>query len=437
MGQLAEDGIEFLFLGNKLFLHHHSILFPCFFHHFRWFLPVIPTLSAYASVSIKPISINNTPPINLATKLDNGSEGTGELWNCRLGHLSIRNIKRLTKYQAAEGLPSAPLTTNNICHQCLISKSEHWPISTLSRQHILKPGNLIVADLIGPLPPSYDDKKYVLIIQDFFSCLAAAIPIQDKSEAKTHFIDWMKRFSNATTHSITHETSIPYEYHQNGRVEQTNCSILEIARTSLLSANISKRLWPFAFKHAALIFNRVIHADSTKTPYESVSGLKPTLVLLQVFGAKSYIFNPLQQKDLGQRGMVGYHMGLAPYSKAWIFWLPDKGDFFMKSASVRFNEKVSFTTEHVSSIQASDIFDDSMILKIENQDTLIASLNTHSDSFTITPTTFEDVTVSLQKDHWVAAINDELKSMKDEDVFEVIDLKDALRNQKLSDILST
>ncbi|MBW0536437.1 hypothetical protein O181_076152, partial [Austropuccinia psidii MF-1] len=281
MGRLAEDGIDFFFLRNKLFLHHHNIFIACFFHNFQWFLPLLSTPLNSTSVSIKPISADNPPPINLATKPGIGSEAAGNLWHRRLGHLSIRNIKRLSKYQAAEGLPLTSLATNNICHHCSVSKSEHQPISALSRQHVLKPGDLVVADMIGPLPPSYDDKKYVLVIQDFFSRLTAAIPLRDKSEAKTHFIDWMRRFTAATgfkirairtdngsefkknilssfllAQGITHETSIPYERHQNGRVERTNRSILEIARTSLISAGIPKRLWPFAFKHAAFIFNR-------------------------------------------------------------------------------------------------------------------------------------------------------------------------------------
>ncbi|MBW0537165.1 hypothetical protein O181_076880 [Austropuccinia psidii MF-1] len=259
-----------------------------------------------------------------------------------------------------------------------------------------------------------------------------AIRMDNGSEFKNNILS-----SFLLAQGITHETSIPYKHHQNGRVERTNRSIIEIAQTSLLSAGIPKRLWPFAFKHAAFIFNRVIHANSTKTPYEIVRSLKPTLVLLRVFGAKSYIFNPLHRKDLGPRGIVGYHMGVAPDSKGWIFWVPDKGDFFMKSASVKFDEEVSFPSGHVSSIQVSDIFDNSMILELEKQDALVSSLNTVSDSSNITPMTFKDVMISPQKDNWISAIDDELKSMQEEDVFEIINLKDALQNKKASDILST
>ncbi|MBW0514868.1 hypothetical protein O181_054583 [Austropuccinia psidii MF-1] len=157
--------------------------------------------------------------------------------------------------------------------------------------------------------------KYVLIIQDFSSWLTAAIPLRNKTEAKIQFIDWMKRFTTAssfkiecirtdngsefknstisaftTQHGIAHELSIPYEHHQNGCIERTNQTLIDIARTSLISAGIPARLWPYSFKHSAFIFNRVLHADLDKTPYKIVSGLKPTLLLLKVFGAKAYLF---------------------------------------------------------------------------------------------------------------------------------------------------
>ncbi|MBW0536607.1 hypothetical protein O181_076322 [Austropuccinia psidii MF-1] len=295
----------------------------------------------------------------------------------------------MIKHDAVDGFPTSFESNINICHDCSISKSIHLPVSTPSRNHIRGPGDLVVADLIGPLPTSYDNMKYVLIVQDFSSRLTAAIPLRDKAEAKIQFVDWMKRFTTATSfkikcirtdngsefknstisaftaqHGITHELSIPYEHHQNGRVERTNRTLIDIARTSLISAGIPVRLWPYSFKHAAFIFNRVLHADSDKTPYEIVSGLKPTLSLLKVFGAKAYLFNHLHRKDLGPRGIVGYHMGVAPDSKGWVFWIPEKGNFFMKSASVRFDENTFYhvpKNQILSSIQVSDLMDSSMI----------------------------------------------------------------------------
>ncbi|MBW0494790.1 hypothetical protein O181_034505 [Austropuccinia psidii MF-1] len=139
---------------------------------------------------------------------------------------------------------------------------------------------MIVADLIGPLPLSIDKKWYALIIQDSFSRLTAFIPLHDKTEARTHVKTWMVQFMNTMKISIkglrmdngtefrnnamdkflkekgiVHEYSMPYEYHQNRKIELMNRTISEIARTSLIAARLPATIWPWAFKHAMWIFN--------------------------------------------------------------------------------------------------------------------------------------------------------------------------------------
>ncbi|MBW0486087.1 hypothetical protein O181_025802 [Austropuccinia psidii MF-1] len=145
-----------------------------------------------------------------------------------------------------QGLP--PMIRNDIfiCHGCLILKSNHHPVLTPSCKHIRNPGDLIVADLMGPLPISHDQMKYALTIQDFHSRLTAVIPLCDKTKAKSQLINWITRFTTATSfhlkcirtdngsefknatictfltqHGIAHETSIPYENHQNGQIKQS------------------------------------------------------------------------------------------------------------------------------------------------------------------------------------------------------------------------
>jgi hypothetical protein len=62
--------------------------------------------------------------------------------------------------------------------------------------------------------------------------------------------------------------SIPYEHHQNGGVERTNHSLLDIAHTFMVDAKLPIILWPFAFKQAAYVFNRVAHDGSLKALFE-------------------------------------------------------------------------------------------------------------------------------------------------------------------------
>ncbi|MBW0536507.1 hypothetical protein O181_076222 [Austropuccinia psidii MF-1] len=259
------------------------------------------------NVSIIPISINwIPPPINFATRPGYSHwKECSYLWHQRMGHLSIRNIKRLLKYNAVEGLYNTKLNDVGICHACSIAMSEHRPIKSPLRKNILTAGDKILADLVGPLPLSIDKKRYALIIQDLFSRLTAFIPLNDKTEAQYHLKMWMIQFTNTMKVSIKglrtddgaefknnmmdeflrekgiiHEYSMPYEHHQNGKIKRTNRTISEIARTSLITAGLPATVWPWAFKHAIWIFNQTLHADEQKTPYEIVSGKKPSLYLL-------------------------------------------------------------------------------------------------------------------------------------------------------------
>ncbi|MBW0559712.1 hypothetical protein O181_099427 [Austropuccinia psidii MF-1] len=383
------------------------------------------------------------------------------LWHQRLGHLSVRNIRRLLKFNAVEGLHDTKLSDVGICHPCSVAKSEHRPVKSPSRKNISAPGDMILADLIGPLPLSIDKKRYALIIQDSFSRLTAFIPLHDKTGARHHLKTWMLQFMNTMKitikalrtdngaefknnamdeflkeKGIVHEYSMPYEHHQNGKVERTNRTLSEIARTSLIAAGLPVTIWPWAFKHAVWIFNRTLHSDERKKPYEIISGTKPLLALLRVFGAKSYVHNHLFKKDMSARGIEGYHLGVAPDSKGWFFWVPSKNSI-IKSASAKIDELNFYSKSKISTIQAMHIFDDSMIKEINLQDKMVSSLNSNCKLSNVIPTTYKEAFDSSDGDKWGSATNDELSSMHDEKVFTTVNLKEALKIVPRESILSS
>ncbi|MBW0564521.1 hypothetical protein O181_104236 [Austropuccinia psidii MF-1] len=152
------------------------------------------------------------------------------------------------------------------------------------------------------------------MIQDVFSKVVVAIPILDKSEAKSKLKLWMIQFLNVTNNSIKilcsdngakfknnnieqflldksiiHEFAMPYEHHQNGAIERTNRTISEMARAMLTASNLPFYLWPWAFQHAVWIYNRTLHTDSDKTPFELLGKQRPSLDMLRIFGATSFI----------------------------------------------------------------------------------------------------------------------------------------------------
>ncbi|MBW0493093.1 hypothetical protein O181_032808 [Austropuccinia psidii MF-1] len=312
------------------------------------------------------------------TAKEDKANDSNMLWHRRMGHLSTRNLNRMMKFNAASGIKTYNLKPIGICHPCSIAKSKHLPIHNESHNMVKKPGDVIVADLMGPLPLSMNNMKYILMIQDVFSRVVVSIPILDKSEAKSKLQHWITQFINVTdntvkvirtdngsefknntfgeflkTKGIVHEFAMPYKHHQNGRIERTNRTISEMARTMLIASNLPTFLWPWAFRHATWIYNRSLHCDKEKTPFEILGKRKPSLELLRVFGAKSFIHNHNARKDLTSRAITGYHLGLAEDSKGWLFWVPGK-KMIMKAASVKFDEDVFYlqTSDAISNLQS-------------------------------------------------------------------------------------
>ncbi|MBW0476761.1 hypothetical protein O181_016476 [Austropuccinia psidii MF-1] len=169
-----DSGATHSIVGNISFFTHLTL----YFNH-QWFLPIQQSFSFNTSPTIQPITISHPPPVNLSTRpiSSDTCSALEDLWHHQIGHLSLQNLQRLRQFDAATGIPPHHLPDVKLCHHCSISKSEHWPVQA--------PGDLIVADLIGPLPCGIDNKRDILVVQNFFTQLTTPIPISDKAEAKT------------------------------------------------------------------------------------------------------------------------------------------------------------------------------------------------------------------------------------------------------------
>ena len=75
---------------------------------------------------------------------------------------------------------------------------------------------------------------------------------------------------------------------QNGMVENPNKTLGKITRTLLYNAGLGSEYRSYAMTHAVYLKNRLPHAahDFKKTPFECLTGLKPDLSNLKVWGCK-------------------------------------------------------------------------------------------------------------------------------------------------------
>jgi hypothetical protein len=174
---------------------------------------------------------------------------------------------------------------------------------------VCKPGDVVAVELVGPFPAAIDGSLYGLVIHNIFSCLTLVVGLKSKADAPTEIIAWIQKFTKRTgfevycicldnageltsnafnlylsDNKIWHEMSIPYKHHQNGSVEHTNRSLLDMAWTFMVHARLPASLWFCAFKQAAFIFNRIAHNGHSKSPYKICLNLKPSLDMVRVFG---------------------------------------------------------------------------------------------------------------------------------------------------------
>ncbi|MBW0509846.1 hypothetical protein O181_049561 [Austropuccinia psidii MF-1] len=181
IGHLLKQGIGVDFYDDVFSLQQNASIFRSHFRNYRCFIG----FKNLNNVSLNHISASeNSPMIKLSTRLKSKSVDTSLLWHRHMGHFSIGSIKRLLKFKATDGISSIKLDPIGICHPCSVAKSQHRPFQGISQRMIEGPGDIIKKDLMGPLPPGLDHKKYVLTIQAIFSHLTVAIPLLDKAGVK-------------------------------------------------------------------------------------------------------------------------------------------------------------------------------------------------------------------------------------------------------------
>ena len=135
---------------------------------------------------------------------------------------------------------------------------------------------------------------------------------------------------------IKHEKSAPYSPHQNGTAERSWRTLFEMGRALLLEAGLPKNLWTYAVMTATHIRNRCYSQRIQNTPYGLITGTKPDVAKMQVFGSICYpvVHKP---KKLDPRTTKGIFVGYDRESPSYLIYDPD-------TRAVSKHRLVKFTT---------------------------------------------------------------------------------------------
>jgi hypothetical protein len=155
-------------------------------------------------------------------------------------------------------------------------------------------------------------------------------------------------------HGIATERSVPATPAQNGATERSGGVILSRARCLRISANLPSSIWPETVMAASYLNNRTPKKKlGWKTPFEMLTGEKPNLSHLRIYGCRAY---PLRKNvphldKLEPRAHIGYLVG---YDSTNIFriWIPSKGKI-IRTRDVTFDESQFVERAHTTIVKRS------------------------------------------------------------------------------------
>jgi hypothetical protein len=300
------------------------------------------------------------------------------LLHYRTGHLNAQDLARLSTSKAVVGLGNLSVTDlNNIikfeCEDCAITKAHKVPFSQQSKQpRAAKVLERLHCDITGPIVvgdhpvESMDGNKYYSIMVDEYSGYISGKPMKVKSDTVHHVMNEMLRLERITESNVKYfHSDGGGEYHSNdfkefladrgitqtsttrntpqhnGTAERAIRTIFESARAMLAKAKLPLFFWPDAANTAVYLHNRRnLREAVNQTPLELVTGEKPSLAYLKVFGCDAFILNEADKLNkLEHKAAKGIMLGYDMRAKVYHIFHIDKFEV-IRTHNVQFHENL-------------------------------------------------------------------------------------------------
>ena len=309
--------------------------------------------------------------VNAATTTSAHTDGTitltpAERIHLTFGHASAKAIRRLIKTGSIAGLPSkTPHGLDKIggvnCKGCALGKTTRVRTAPVipDAYQPTKPLERLDMDLIGPIKTGSKlaTNSYILVIVEYYTRYTWVYLLPSKSDASewikyhitmlertypSHTITTLKsdgggEFINNELYDYTMSKGInvvlspPHTAHRNSIVERKNRQLLEMVRTLLISAGLPPIFWELATTYAVLIINRLVRRNGPGiTPYEMISGIKPKLKHLKIFGSDCIIYLRKQERDnkMSATAMKCIYVGWYAAYQTHLVYSPETSNIF-------------------------------------------------------------------------------------------------------------
>ena len=290
-----------------------------------------------------------------AAKGFNGKKKSLQLWHRIMGHCNKFDLMKLQ--YCADGMEIGDKGLLN-CEVCVLGKQKSFR-NREPDERAKECMELVHTDLVGPITPvARDGFRYAIAFVDDFSSATFIYFLKNKCDSARALMKFLadarpygnvkkltlddpdsnsvqrvrsdnggeficKEFTEVLLKNrIKHERSAPHSPHQNGTVERNWHTLFDMARCLLIESKLPKELWTYAVMASVYVRNRCYNQRTKDTPYFLLTGKRPDLSGMHVFGSTCYP-HVVKKKKLDACSKKGVFLGYDKGSPAYIVYYPD------------------------------------------------------------------------------------------------------------------
>lgn len=277
--------------------------------------------------------------------------GDLSLWHNRLVHINQETLKKLYKHAV-----DFPKLTGNLspCHPCSLGKATKKSFNS-NFKPAMYAGEVVHSDLAGPFPVSMDGAQYSCTFLDQYSRFTHVVGIQKKSDAveasedykelshvKKYFPKGVERihsdgggeYKNVDVNE--HSETTPHTPQHNPFSERYNRTFADPIRSLLEQSGLSSKYWEYALDYVVYVKNRVLNRSIGCSPFEKLTGEKPTLRHARVLGCAAFVYEHEPKSKVHARAAPAIMLGCNDHGVYTVERLTDSK--IINSVHVTFDE---------------------------------------------------------------------------------------------------
>jgi transposase InsO family protein len=368
-------------------------------------------------------------------------------WHRKMSH---RNIAQIKKMKDKLNLNITKCNCNPDCIDCHKGKLHALPFPQVAEKPA-KPRDVVTTDVCELPTQSIGGSKYFVTFTCANTDYTEVATLKNKSDCKTELISYIQRCKTQCgnfpkvirsdrggeyydeelqrflkVNGIIFQSSVARCPQQNGISERKNRTLVEAVRTMLLARNLPNFLWAEALHHANNTFNSLPHEAHSRSPKELFFDRTFTKEFIEFGIPVYYTTSPVNRSKLDERGTPGIFVGIDQNSKGFRIFTNGKirVERHVKFLKEKKMEVSNTPTELLSSEKNQEEEVDRQPTPELRRSERIRSrqANATSDQLPYEPKTYKQAIQCTEKEKWILAMDEELKSIQDNNTWTLVDL---------------